>query len=197
MSIRRNLLRELVSHDGLKDSLTGAMAFPAFIDSAMREISSAERNKVNLNLHLVSIIETNSAGERAHIARIEREIDDRSEDELYALAAQVSEVSFAVKTQLRANDLVTRYTFAEFLIMNSGNTTEITKKLREVVANFDAAVVGIEMIRPNSQASLKNPDGELAIVQAVPPKKSPLESAIYTLERNMAELLATTKISAE
>ena len=194
MSIQRNSIRDLVSHDGLKDSLTGLLAFPAFMDSARREINSAERNRTNLNLYLVSITEKNVAGERVHIARIEREISDRSDDELYALAARVTEVSHAIKTQLRVNDLVTRYTFAEFLVLNSGDTSEIAKKLTEIVAKFDAIVVGMEIIGANFHASEKNssrgfPDMKDASVEKVA-QNSPLNSAIYALEKNMAELLA-------
>ena len=32
----------LVTHDGLRDSLTNLLALPAFLESAVREISSAQ-----------------------------------------------------------------------------------------------------------------------------------------------------------
>lgn len=201
MSIRQDLLRELVSHDGLKDSLTGLLAFPAFIESARREISSAERNKTNLNLYLVSVVEKNATGERVHVARSEREIADRSDDELYALAARVTEISHAMKTKLRTNDLITRYTFAEFLIMNSGDTAEITKKLSEIVAAFDASVVGIEMITMNSAGSEKNLVSDATSDRnnrlRMPTHTSPLLSAISTLELEMSSLLGAGESSVD
>jgi len=43
MSIN-NHARELVRNDGLKDLLTGLMTFPAFLDSALRELKSMERS---------------------------------------------------------------------------------------------------------------------------------------------------------
>lgn len=201
MASRRDLLRELVSHDGLKDSLTGLLAFPAFIESAKREIHSTERNKTNLNLYLVSITETNASGERVHIARIEREIADRHDDELYALAARVTQLSHVMKNQLRANDLMTRYTFAEFLILNSGNTSEITKKLTKIVNTFDAAVVGLEMISMQSDFSETKLDVNVPRNMAVPPETSTnnslLESAISTLEEEMSALLVSRKTLAD
>jgi hypothetical protein len=77
MRAQRKLLRELVTHDGLKDSLTGLLSLPAFLESAKRELHSAERNGANRILYLVSITEINDAGKRAHIVRADREITDR------------------------------------------------------------------------------------------------------------------------
>jgi len=193
MTTQRKLLRELVSHDGLKDSLTGLLAFPAFMESAKRELRTAERNKTNVNLFLVSITETNGAGQKEHIARVEREIAERSDDELYDLSARILEISHAIKIHLRANDLVTRYTFAEFLIMNSGETFEITKKLSEVVGILGAAVIGFEIVKSDSKISelnsglnLNNPSND-SLGRTT--HKFSLETAIATLETEMAALI--------
>jgi GGDEF domain-containing protein len=201
MRAQRKLLRELVTHDGLKDSLTGLLSLPAFLESAKRELHSAERNGANLILYLVSITEINDAGKRAHIVRADREITEQSDDELYSLAARIVEISHALTHQLRANDLIARYTFAEFLIMNSGDTSEITKKLREIVDNFGAMVIGIEMVRIGSKRTTQSFAADLITADEIPPGKKnqqlSVESAISLLEEEMAALIISGYASTE
>ena len=80
MSISRSeKLTQLVSHDGLRDSLTNLLALPAFLESTEREISSAQRDSKKLNLSLISLTELDARGEKRLVVEIAKELSSRTE----------------------------------------------------------------------------------------------------------------------
>jgi hypothetical protein len=144
MSIN-NHARELVRNDGLKDLLTGLMTFPAFLDSALRELKSMERSGGTRNLFLVSTLERDNAGKMALSIRSEYELSDRTEEQIYNLAARMLTLGKSISENLRANDLVARYTFADILVLTSGNYEEVKRKLEIIGEALTAGVVGVEL----------------------------------------------------
>ena len=106
---KKDQIRSLISHDGLRDSLTGLMSLPSFLESAERELSSALRFQRNLNIFLISLVEVDASGKSQLIVRGEREASHLTEDELYTLSARVLEVSKRLISDLRTNDLIARY----------------------------------------------------------------------------------------
>lgn len=50
-----------------------------------------------------------------------------------------------LRDELRQGDLIARYTFADFLLLNSGDFEVIREKVEEAVSHIDASVVGLEM----------------------------------------------------
>ena len=156
---KKDQIRSLISHDGLRDSLTGLMSLPSFLESAERELSSALRFQRNLNIFLISLVEVDANGNSQLVVRGEREASQLTEDELYTLSARVLEVSKRLISDLRSNDLIARYALADFLIVNSGNHDEITNKLTYTADACGAVAVGLEVISKGavqSRALTKN-----------------------------------------
>lgn len=143
-------MHNLVSHDGLRDSLTGLLSLPAFMESASREISAAQRNGQNINLFLFSLTEKDEIGKSVFPIRLGREITELSEQALADLASRILSVSQVLARQLRKNDLIARYTFAQFLIMNSGEFQDISEKLSSIASAVGAVVAGKEWTKINS-----------------------------------------------
>lgn len=148
MSIN-NYARELVRHDGLKDVLTGLMSFPAFLDSAIRELKSVERTGGTSNLFLISTMERDDAGRMVLSVRSDYELSDRTEEQIYNLAARVLTISKNISENLRANDLISRYTFADILILTSGDYVEVKRKLELIGVALTAKVAGLELHPPH------------------------------------------------
>lgn len=136
--------RELIKHDGIKDVLTGLLSYQAFLESANREIKAARRSGNKINLFLVTLLETDDKNQLVLAVRPTREISERNQDELYGLAARVLKLSTSVTEILRANDLVARYTFADLLILTSGNYEEVIHKLQKALTPLAAAIVGLQ-----------------------------------------------------
>ena len=183
---------ELVSHDGLTDSLTGLISFPAFLESGARFLASASRDEKPTNLFLLSLVEpeppsadtgssgfteltestesagfteltesTESIGLRVSNAPVDSisfgnsgrylmvnktlRIGERSEPDLAELSARVLLIANELARNLRSNDLICRYTFADFLIMNTGQFEIITQKLSELMATEHIAFVALEI----------------------------------------------------
>lgn len=195
---------QLVSHDGLTDSLTGLISFPAFLESGARFLASASRDEKPTNLFLLSLVEpeppsadtgstgstasaasavsagstrsagsTTSAGSAGSTASAESigllvsngpvdsiscgnsgrylmvnktlRVSERSEPDLAELSARVLLIANELARNLRSNDLICRYTFADFLIMNTGQFEIITQKLSELMATEHIAFVALEI----------------------------------------------------
>lgn len=136
--------RELIKHDGIKDVLTGLLSYQAFLESANREIKTARRSGNKINLFLVTLLETDDKNQLVLAVRPTREISERNQDELYGLAARILKLSTSVTEILRANDLVARYTFADLLILTSGNYEEVIHKLQKALTPLAAAIVGLQ-----------------------------------------------------
>ena len=174
-------IRSLISHDGLRDSLTGLMSLPSFLESTERELSSALRFQRNLNIFLISLVEVDANGNSQLVVRGEREASQLTEDELYNLSARVLEVSKRLISDLRTNDLIARYALADFLILNSGDHNEITKKLTYIADACGAVAVGLEVVPKEavqSRALTKNLHEEV-------------RKAIASLERKLLAKLET------
>jgi len=161
---KNDQIRSLISHDGLRDALTGLMSLPSFLESAVRELSSARRAQRKLNLFLISLIDIDVGGKSLLIVRSEREASQLTEDELYNLSGRVLDVAKRLSLDLRSNDLIARYALADFLVLNSGNHNEITSKLAHISKACGAVMVGIEII-PSGDVELftsnKNFDAEI------------------------------------
>ena len=141
----KKILTELVSHDGLHDSLTGLISYPAFIESATREISSKIRSKERANLFLISLLTHGDEKSKQLAVNTRRELAEQSESEIQEIAARMLEGARLLREELRQGDLIARYTFADFLILNSGDFEVIRKKIEDAVSHIQASVVGIEM----------------------------------------------------
>ena len=137
-------LTNLISHDGLKDSLTGLMSFPAFLESANRQLAAAVRDQKSVNLFLISLLDS-STPIRSLVVRNESRIDSLTEAESLELSARVLLVANEIEKQFRSNDLISRYTLTDFLIMNSGTFPIIEEKIVHALASFDVVHVGIEI----------------------------------------------------
>lgn len=178
---KNDKIRSLISHDGLRDSLTGLMSLPSFLESAAREMSSALRFQRNLNIFLISLVEVDANGNSHLVVRGEREASQLTEDELYTLSARVLEVSKRLISDLRTNDLIARYALADFLIMNSGDHDEIVHKLTYISDACGAVAVGLEVVPQGtvqSRASTKNLQEEV-------------RKALASLERKLLAKLGT------
>lgn len=198
--------RELVRHDGLKDVLTGLLALPAFMDSAFREIKSAQRNGSNVNLFLLSLLEINDANEQVLAVRPKREVGDRNEKELYDLAARVLSLTTSIAQILRSNDLMSRYTFADILILTTGSYEEVSQKLDTCVAELGATSVGIKLsiLNQNEKLSIKDAlpklhaDNRDSVSSGLQDSHSPqklLMAAIFQLEHQLLENFGAARLS--
>jgi GGDEF domain-containing protein len=172
----------LVSHDGLRDSLTNLLALPAFLESATREISSAQRNSGKLNLSLISLTELSTKGEKSQVVEITKELSSRTEQELFDLAARVVHLAHALEQNLRNNDLLCRYTFADFLILSSGDLVTITEKLR-AISELHGAVVVSAKLSGNLVTPNKNKESTKS------GRESGLSTVLAKLEKELVALL--------
>lgn len=179
MPIRgKNKLTQLVSHDGLRDSLTNLLALPAFLESAEREISSAQRSSCNLNLSLISLTELSTNGEKSLVVEITKELSSRTEQELFDLAARVVHLAHALEKNLRNNDLICRYTFADFLVLSSGDLFTIEEKLRALSELHGAVVVSAELFQNRSPSDQTKGKTKLG-------REGELSDLIWNLEREL------------
>jgi hypothetical protein len=102
-------MNDFSSHDGLHDSLTGALTLQAFYEAVEREIARAGRDSINLHLLLLKLpppVKTNS---------IENELTNPSKNhiEQELLLVQLIELVHALKNSLRINDLISRTGLSE------------------------------------------------------------------------------------
>lgn len=164
-------LHDLVSHDGLKDALTGLMSLSAFLESGNRFLFSASRERKSVNLFLFSMLETKESAERLAVNE-EAPLDQRNESEILELSARVLLIANEFKLHFRSNDLISRYTFADFLLMNSGSFFAIQEKLADIFKSQRVAFVGVEIPPMNSSNSKKS------TVDALPLHIGELESRL-------------------
>ena len=130
------------SHDGLHDSLTGALTLQAFYEAVEREIARAGRDSINLHLLLLKLpppVKTNS---------IENELTNSSKNpiEQELLLVQLIELVHTLKNSLRINDLISRTGLSEISVVFSGSADYLKKRVLEIAENFSAelAIVGYQ-----------------------------------------------------
>jgi GGDEF domain-containing protein len=128
------------SHDGLHDSLTGALTLQAFYEAVEREIARAGRDSTNLHLLLLKLpppVKTNS---------IENELTNPSQNhiEQELLLVQLIELVHTLKNSLRINDLISRTGLSEISVVFSGSADDLKKRVLEIAENFSAEVAIME-----------------------------------------------------
>ena len=139
------VLKKLVSHDGITDSLTGLMTFQSFQRSAIRELAQIMRNEGSINLFLVSLAEESTLKPNKLLIQPNRDISALDENEIVTIADRVLQSSNTLKNEFRLNDLVSRYTFVDFLILNSGDFDVISIKIRKIAKRLSALSAGIRI----------------------------------------------------
>ena len=138
-------LKQLVSHDGITDSLTGLMTFQLFQRSAIRELAQMMRNKGSINLFLVSLAEESAIEPNKLLIQPNQDVSALDENEIVTIADRVLQSSNTLKNEFRLNDLVARYTFADFLILNLGDFDVISIKVRKIAKRLSALSVGMRI----------------------------------------------------
>ena len=135
-----------------------------------------------LNLSLISLTELSPTGEKSLVVEITKELSSRTEQELFNLAARVVHLAHTLEQNLRNNDLLCRYTFADFLILSSGDLVTITEKLRAISELHGAVVVSAELsenlVTPN-----KNKESTKS------GRESGLSTVLANLEKELVALL--------
>ena len=105
-----------------------------------------------------------------------------TEQELFDLAARVVHLAHALEQNLRNNDLLCRYTFADFLILSSGDLVTITEKLRAISELHGAVVVSVEL-----SGNLVTPNTNKESTKSG--RESGLSNALANLEKELVALL--------
>lgn len=142
---RRDLLRQVISHDGVTDSLTGLMAFPSFQVNAIREMASAAREKRDLNLFLITLAEIDESGTSSPFMSPTRNLLDLGDDEVLAFADRMLQGANVLQKEFRLNDLLARYTFADFILLNTGTYEVISEKLAEYCRKYNSLFAGTKI----------------------------------------------------
>ncbi len=158
-------MKNLSSHDGLHDALTGALTLQAFYEAVEREIARADRDSINLYLLLLKLSHpiqntfTDTEFSNPNKNSVEQEI----------LLVQLVELVHALKSSLRINDLISRTALSEISVVFSGNADEIKKRVLETAKNFSAEVAMVKY-----QKNWKLPDflmaGDMALNGTGAPK---------------------------
>lgn len=144
MSAKKSIA-DLVTHDGLHDSLTGLTSLPAFMESATREIALAIRERIPINLFLISLSKIrNVDGELIEI-NYGKELSSFTEEDQYHLAAQLIHTAGFLQSEFRESDLLSRYTLTEFLLMNKGEYEAIKNKLENLGERGNLAIAGTKI----------------------------------------------------
>ena len=133
-------MNDFSSHDGLHDSLTGALTLQAFYEAVEREIARAGRDSINLHLLLLKLpppVKTNS---------IENELTNSSKNpiEQELLLVQLIELVHTLKNSLRINDLISRTGLSEISVVFSGSADDLKKRVLEIAENFSAELAIVE-----------------------------------------------------
>ena len=128
------------SHDGLHDSLTGALTLQAFYEAVEREIARAGRDSINLHLLLLKLpppVKTNFT---------ENELTNSSQNpiEQELLLVQLIELVHTLKNSLRINDLISRTGLSEISVVFSGSADDLKKRVLEIAENFSAELAIVE-----------------------------------------------------
>ena len=133
-------MNDFSSHDGLHDSLTGALTLQAFYEAVEREIARAGRDSINLHLLLLKLphpVKNNFT---------ENEITNPGKNhiEQELLLVQLIELVHALKNSLRINDLISRTGLSEISVVFSGSPDELMKRVLEIAKNFSVEVAIME-----------------------------------------------------
>ena len=102
-------MNDFSSHDGLHDSLTGALTLQAFYEAVEREIARAGRDSINLHLLLLKLpppVKTNS---------IENELTNSSKNP-NDLKKRVLEIAENFSAELAIVEYQENWKLAEFLL---------------------------------------------------------------------------------
>ena len=158
-------MKNLSSHDGLHDALTGALTLQAFYEAVEREIARARRHSINLYLLLLKL----SHPIQNTFADTEFSNPNKNSVEREILLVQLVELVHALKSSLRINDLISRTALSEISVVFSGNADELKKRVLETAKNFSAEVAMVQY-----QENWKLPDflmaGDMALNGTGAPK---------------------------
>jgi PleD family two-component response regulator len=158
-------MKNLSSHDGLHDALTGALTLQAFYEAVEREIARARRDSINLYLLLLKL----SHPIQNTFADTEFSNPNKNSVEREILLVQLVELVHALKSSLRINDLISRTALSEISVVFSGNADELKKRVLETAKNFSAEVAMVQY-----QENWKLPDflmaGDMALNGTGAPK---------------------------
>ena len=158
-------MKNLSSHDGLHDALTGALTLQAFFEAVEREIARARRDSINLYLLLLKL----SHPIQNTFADTEFSNPNKNSVEREILLVQLVELVHALKSSLRINDLISRTALSEISVVFSGNADELKKRVLETAKNFSAEVAMVQY-----QENWKLPDflmaGDMALNGTGAPK---------------------------
>ena len=158
-------MKNLSSHDGLHDALTGALTLQAFYEAVEREIARARRDSINLYLLLLKL----SHPIQNTFADTEFSNPNKNSVEREILLVQLVELVHALKSSLRINDLISRTALSEISVVFSGNADELKKLVLETAKNFSAEVAMVQY-----QENWKLPDflmaGDMALNGTGAPK---------------------------
>lgn len=151
-------MKNLSSHDGFYDALTGALTLQAFYEAVEREIARAGRDSINLYLLLLKL----SHPIQNTFADADFSNPNKNSVEQEILLVQLVELVHALKSSLRINDLVSRTALSEISVVFSGNADELKKRVLETAKNFSAEVAMVQY-----QENWKLPDflmaGDMAL----------------------------------
>ena len=139
----KSFLTNLVSHDGVKDSLTGLLTISAFLEIATREVALSQRSGKAISLSIISLCERDSLGGRGLVVTEGQEIVQKSEDELVRIATRVVDITKSLEKTFRVGDPICRYTFADFLLLHEGDMNKIVEKLSDIAAVHEAVTATI------------------------------------------------------
>ena len=150
-------MKNLSSHDGLHDALTGALTLAAFYEAVAREISRANRDHMELHLLLLNLpLTENDESSTLHKKPVQQE----------QLLVELVELVHELQFSLRDNDLISRTGLSELSIVFSGNAEDLVKRLLNIVNRFSATVAIVKF-----QAGWKLPqflsEGDIALQIAI------------------------------
>ena len=134
------MMKNLSSHDGLHDALTGALTLPAFYEAVTREIARARRDPIQLHLLLLNLLPTAHVDESDSESPTYRKNPIEQDQLLVALIELVHELQIS----LRENDLISRTGLSEVSIVFSGNAEDLKKRVLKIANDFSAAIAIVQ-----------------------------------------------------
>ena len=134
------MMKNLSSHDGLHDALTGALTLPAFYEAVTREIARARRDPIQLHLLLLNLLPTAHVDESDSESPTYRKNPIEQDQLLVALIELVHELQIS----LRENDLISRTGLSEVSIVFSGNAKDLKKRVLKIANDFSAAIAIVQ-----------------------------------------------------
>jgi hypothetical protein len=133
-------MKNLSSHDGLHDSLTGALTLLAFYEAVEREIARAGREIMSLHLLLLKLpLPIGNSSANSETTRLS---NNQMSEEL--LLVQLIELVHELKSSLRNNDLISRTGLSEISIVFSGNAKDLKKRIIEIASRYSAEIAMVQ-----------------------------------------------------